>query len=66
MKVKEMRELSNEDLTARIEETRKTIVDLRFQHALRKLESPAKLRTERKKLAQLLTVETEKQRGITV
>ncbi|MBN9395038.1 MAG: 50S ribosomal protein L29 [Candidatus Melainabacteria bacterium] len=66
MKVKEMRELSNEDLTARIEETRRTIVDLRFQHALRKLESPAKLRTERKKLAQLLTVETEKQRGITV
>jgi large subunit ribosomal protein L29 len=66
VKVKEMRELSNEDLTARIEETRKTIVDLRFQHALRKLESPAKLRTERKKLAQLLTVETEKQRGITV
>lgn len=66
MKVKEMRELSNEDLTARIEETRRTIVDLRFQHALRKLESPAKLRTERRKLAQLLTVETEKQRGITV
>lgn len=66
VKVKEMRELSNEDLTARIEETRRTIVDLRFQHALRKLESPAKLRTERKKLAQLLTVETEKQRGITV
>ena len=66
MKVKEMRELSNEDLTTRIEETRRTIVDLRFQHALRKLESPAKLRTERKKLAQLLTVETEKQRGITV
>ena len=66
MKVKVMRELSNEDLTARIEETRRTIVDLRFQHALRKLESPAKLRTERKKLAQLLTVETEKQRGITV
>ena len=66
MKVKEMRELSNEDFSARIEETRRTIVDLRFQHALRKLESPAKLRTERKKLAQLLTVETEKQRGITV
>ena len=56
MKVKEMRELSNEDLTARIEETRRTIVDLRFQHALRKLESPAKLRTERKKLAQLLKI----------
>lgn len=60
MRVKEMRELSPEELNARIDETRKTIVDLRFQLALRKLESPAKLRQERKKLAQLLTVATEK------
>ena len=64
MKVREMRELSSEELTARIEETRKAIVGLRFQHALRKLESPAKLRTEKRQLAQLLTVETEKKRGI--
>ncbi|CAN5165894.1 50S ribosomal protein L29 [bacterium] len=60
MRVREMRELSPEELNARIDETRKTIVDLRFQLALRKLESPAKLRLERKKLAQLLTVATEK------
>ncbi len=60
MRVKEMRELSPEELNARIDETRKTIVDLRFQLALRKLESPAKLRQERKQLAQLLTVATEK------
>ncbi len=60
MRVREMRELSAEELNARIDETRKTIVDLRFQLALRKLESPAKLRLERKKLAQLLTVATEK------
>ena len=60
MRVKEMRELSAEELNGRIDETRKTIVDLRFQLALRKLESPAKLRSERKKLAQLLTVATEK------
>lgn len=60
MRVRDMRELSPEELNARIDETRKTIVDLRFQLALRKLESPAKLRLERKKLAQLLTVATEK------
>ena len=60
MRVREMRVLSPEELNARIDETRKTIVDLRFQLALRKLESPAKLRLERKKLAQLLTVATEK------
>jgi ribosomal protein L29 len=61
MKISEIRELTGEELTARIDETRKNIVELRFQHALRKLESPAKLRLERKKLAQLLTIVTEKQ-----
>jgi large subunit ribosomal protein L29 len=62
MKVSEIRELSAEELTAQIDETRKNIVELRFQHALRKLESPAKLRLARKKLAQLLTIVTEKQK----
>jgi large subunit ribosomal protein L29 len=60
MRVREMRELSLEELNARIEECRKSIVEMRFQLALRKLESPAKLRLERRKLAQLLTVSTEK------
>lgn len=60
MRVREMRELSMEELNARVDETRKNIVELRFQLALRKLESPAKLRQERRKLAQLLTVSTEK------
>jgi ribosomal protein L29 len=61
MKVSEMRELSLEELAARIDEARKNWVELRFQHALRKLESPAKLGLERKKLAQLLTIVGEKQ-----
>jgi len=63
MKVSEIRELSHEELSAQIDETRKNIVELRFQHALRKLESPAKLRLARKKLAQLLTIVTEKQKA---
>lgn len=61
MKVKEMRELQIEELKARIDETRKQIVELRFQLAVRKLENPAKLRTARKTLAKLLTIQTEKQ-----
>jgi large subunit ribosomal protein L29 len=61
MKVSEMRDLSIEEINAQIDEARKNSVDLRFQHALRKLESPAKLRLERRKLAQLLTILTEKQ-----
>jgi large subunit ribosomal protein L29 len=61
MRVKEMRELSSEELALRIDETRKNIVELRFQLALRKLENPAKLRLTKKQLAQLLTIQTEKQ-----
>lgn len=62
MKPREMRELTGEELKTRIDDTRKEIVDLRFKMALRKLESPAKLRTARRRLSQLLTVQTEKER----
>jgi len=60
MKVKELRDLATEELQVKINDTRKQIVDMRFQLAMRKLESPAKLRTARKDLARLLTIQTEK------
>lgn len=59
MKVQEIRDLTLEDLKARIGETRKELVDLRFQHALRKLENPAKLKSTRRALSRMLTVEAE-------
>lgn len=61
MRIREMRELTGEELDLRVGETRKELVELRFQHAARKLENPAKLRLARKRLAKLLTVQTEKQ-----
>lgn len=60
MKVREIRELNHDDIKTRIEDTRKSLVELRFQLAMRKLESPAKLRQARKTLARLLTIQTEK------
>jgi large subunit ribosomal protein L29 len=59
MKVKEIRELQSEDVKTKIVDARKQIVELRFQLATRKLESPAKLRTAKKALARLLTIQTE-------
>jgi len=59
MRIREMRELSGEELNQRIGEARKELVELRFQHAARKLENPAKLRVTRKRLAKLLTVQGE-------
>lgn len=59
MRIREMRELSAEEMQTKIGDTRKELVDLRFQHAVRKLESPAKIRMARKRLAKLLTVQAE-------
>jgi large subunit ribosomal protein L29 len=60
MKVKEIRELAQEDLKNKIDDTRKQILEMRFQLATRKLDSPAKLRTARKTLARLLTIRGQK------
>jgi len=60
MKVQDIRELSAEETQAHIADARKQIVELRFQLALRKLESPARIRSAKKLLAQLLTIEHEK------
>jgi len=59
MRVKEIRELGQEDLKNKIDDTRKQIIEMRFQLATRKLESPAKLRTARKTLARLLTIRSQ-------
>ncbi|MBS1957379.1 MAG: 50S ribosomal protein L29 [Cyanobacteria bacterium SZAS-4] len=63
MKVKEVRELSHDEIVSRIVDTRKQIVEMRFALAVRKLESPAKLRNARKSLARLLTIQSEKVRA---
>jgi large subunit ribosomal protein L29 len=59
MKVREIRDLSPEDVKARINDTRREMVELRFQMAAHKLESPARLRLARRQLSRLLTIQTE-------
>ncbi len=63
MKVNEIRELTQDEIKTRIDDSRRNIVEMRFQLAMRKLESPAKLRAVKRHLAQLLTIQTEKVRG---
>ena len=60
MRVREMRELSSEDINSRLEEARKELIELRFQHASRKLESPAKIGNTRKRVSRLMTIQSEK------
>ncbi len=61
MRVKEIRELGADEISARVDEARKEMVELRFQHALRKLENTAKISQVRKRLSRLITIGHEKQ-----
>jgi large subunit ribosomal protein L29 len=61
--IAEVRQLSDGDLTAQIDGTRRELFTLRFEQATRRLENPHRFKAARIKLAQLLTVQTERQRS---
>lgn len=56
MKIKELRELSGDDLSAKGRELAEELFKLRFQHGIRPLENPAKLQQLRKDIARVNTV----------
>lgn len=64
MKVADIRELTAEEITTQISEARKELVGFRFQQSMRKLESTARIKATKQKLARLLTIQTEKEKGI--
>jgi len=55
--------LSDGDITTQIDGTRRELFTLRFEQATRRLEQPHRFKAARIKLAQLLTVQTERQRS---
>lgn len=62
VKIKELRALSDEELTAAISETKRELFDLRFKKATRQLETGFhQFKHNRRKLAQLMTIERERQ-----
>jgi large subunit ribosomal protein L29 len=60
-KVEEVRELSDQELNDRIVATKKELFQLRFQKATRQLEKPHQFKHLRHRLAQLMTLERERQ-----
>ncbi len=64
MRVKEIRELSNEEITEKIADAHREIVSLRFELATRKLRNTAGIGNARKRLARLLTIQNERQLGL--
>jgi large subunit ribosomal protein L29 len=64
-KVSEARELSDEKLSDEILVVKKQLFQLRLQKATRQLEKPHQFKHARHRLAQLLTVETERKQQAT-
>ena len=60
MKIKEIRELSDEELTKKGRDLAEELFKLKFQHSIRPLEKPTTLHTLRKDIAKVKTVITER------
>ena len=58
--VREIRDLSPEELTAKAAELKKELFNLRFQQAMGQIENPMRLRTLRKDIAKTKTILREK------
>ena len=60
---KEIRELSNEEILSKIEESKEELFNLRFQQATGSLEKPSRIRELRHQVARLKTVLRERELG---
>ena len=61
MKITEIREMSAEQLGAKLVELKKELFNLRFQHAVNQLDNPMKIVETKKTIARLLSVLREKE-----
>ena len=60
MDIKDIRKLTDAELTAKIKETKEELFTKRMQHASGTLERPVELKTLRKNVAKMKTVLTER------
>ena len=61
--VQELRTLSNEELVAKIKESKKELFDLRLKQSTGSLEKPSKIRELRKNVARMQTILKERENG---
>ena len=62
MNVKEIREMSNEQLLKTIDEYKEELFDLRFQRATGQIENTMRIRELKKSIARIKTVLTEREK----
>lgn len=63
MKLRDIKELSVNELKDKIQEKAEELANLRFQHALHQLDNKAKVRITRREFAQLKTILREYELG---
>ncbi len=63
MDIDEVRALSDDELEAELAAARRNLYDLRFQLATRQLSDYNQIRSTRKRIARILTVQTERRLG---
>ena len=60
MKASEIRELTAEELSAKLKELKTELFNLRFQHAINQLDNPHKIADVKKDIARVMTILQEK------
>jgi large subunit ribosomal protein L29 len=61
VKTGSIRDMSVDEITARVAELREEIFNLRFRNSMKQLDNPLKIRSGRREMARLLTVLREKE-----
>ena len=61
MKIKEIKEMTNDELTSKLESLKEELFNLRFRHATGQLENPNVLSTVKKDIARVKTVIRERE-----
>ena len=61
MKIKEIRELSKEELVQKEKALKKELLDLNFQKRYGRVEKPGRFRTVRREIARILTILKQKE-----
>ncbi len=64
MKTKDVRSMTDEELAVQLAEVREELFNLRFQDATGALENTTQLGVTKRKIARILTVQTEREQGL--
>ncbi len=64
MKVNEIRDMSADEQAQKLQSLKEELFNLRFQHATGQLENPMRIRDVKKSIAQVKTIQRERELGI--